>query len=185
MGGCKTWCSANRRRGGRGASWWTWCIANVEWVKVGECEVMKASGEGCSRPETNLMGKIAAECKMMGLLRVQKCSKRTKGVSNCMAGQSTKVQSTKVPMDEEPRQKNAKCKPQCPSAPKSVSWCSGWTLKCKKNFWWKDVGDWWSDKGKFCGMVSCCYNSNGWILSIGTFLLKTEQIMPKKVQLRC
>ena len=48
-------------------AWWTWCIANVEWVKVGECEVMKASGEGCSRPETNLMGKIAAECKMMGL----------------------------------------------------------------------------------------------------------------------
>ena len=54
-----------------------WCIGNVELVKVDECELMRASGEGC-RPETNLMGKIAAECKMMGLLRVQKCAKHTK-----------------------------------------------------------------------------------------------------------
>ena len=63
------------QRGGVAAR--RWCIANVELVKVDECEVMRASGEGC-RPETNLMGKIAPECKIMGLLRVQKCSKHTK-----------------------------------------------------------------------------------------------------------
>ena len=119
-------------RGGHGASWWTWCIANVEWVKVGECEVMKASGEGCSRPETNLMGKIAAECKMMGLLRVQKCSKHTKGVSSCMTGQSTEekkyqsnnVQSTKAKtyqMQTIMSKRTKECHPMQ-------------RLKCKENF---------------------------------------------------
>ena len=58
MGGCKTWCSANRRRGGALAAL---CRKNLELVKWGKCEVTKKvsgeGGRGC-RPETNLMGKI-------------------------------------------------------------------------------------------------------------------------------
>ena len=102
MGGCKTWCSANRRRGGALA---TLCRKNFELVKWGKCEATKkVSGEGRERMQARnkFDGENSVERKMMGgcLLSGKMLQAKTKswGKSNCMAvEQSSKVQRSKVP----------------------------------------------------------------------------------------